>query len=60
MVQLLPKDIELEREEEITRVQYIKYERKDTIVRKIIEQKKGKSYIQNIRQEKEKNSKTKK
>lgn len=60
MVQLLPKDMELEREEEITRVQYIKYERKDTIVRKIIEQKKGKSYIQNIRQEKEKNSKTKK
>jgi len=32
--------MELEREEEITRVQYIKYERKDTIVRKIIEQKK--------------------
>ena len=60
MVQLLPKDMKLEREEEITRVQYIKYERKDTIVRKIIEQKKGKSYIQNIRQEKEKNSKTKK
>ena len=60
MVQLLPKDMELEREEEITRVQYIRYERKDTIVRKIIEQKKGKSYIQNIRQEKEKNSKTKK